>query len=195
MVIAYAFVPLSGVDDDIEAAVCGSNTSLPAVELDDFHGVGVAAGVVATLHLALFHCRVPQQRPYQPRRGSSGRGRRTRPAFEPKQDFTLLRTHLPRRRTRGGSGRRTCLLTLPEPYPHTPRTCRDEKNAAVAAAARALSGPLVLMPQSPGGRLPSVCFRLPGTCRESPSHTCIRMLLLWQSCTTVCVMPSVCSND
>ena len=110
----------------------------------------------------------------------------------------------------------------PEPYPHTPapaaarrtrrwrppyaplhptrtlpshaRTCRDEKNAAVAAAARALSGPLVLMPQSPGWRLPSVCVRLPGTCRENPSHTCIGMLLLRHSSTSGCVMPSVCSK-
>ena len=65
----------------------------------------------------------------------------------------------------------------------------------MAAAARALSGPLVLMPQSPGWRLPSVCVRLPGTCRENPSHTCIGMLLLWHFCTTGCVMPSVCSND
>ena len=71
-----------------------SNTSLPAVELDNFQGVGVAADVMLTLHLAVLHCRVPQQRPYQLLRGSSDRGRSTPLAFEPQAGF-YPHAHIP----------------------------------------------------------------------------------------------------
>ena len=48
-------------------------------------------------------------------------------------------------------------------------TCFDEKKAVVAFAARALSGPLVLMPQSGGWQVASVCCSSPGTCIVAPS--------------------------
>jgi len=47
------------------------------------------------------------------------------------------------------------------------RACREVKKAAATASARALSGPLVLMPHSGGRRLDSVTTRLPGTCAAS----------------------------
>ena len=63
----------------------------------------------------------------------------------------------------------TLLITMP-----LQRACLDEKNAVVAFAARALSGPLVLRPQSGGWQVASVCCSRPGTCKQesSLSETC-----------------------